>query len=55
MLMVAFHIILATGTPSKREGDLTLLQKLQVVLQKQCDALISLGYEKSVKVCLSML
>lgn len=39
------------GNPSKGGNDVTLLQKMQAILQKQCDALITLGYEKSVKVC----
>ena len=40
-----------TGGANKQTGeDISLLEKMQVILQKQCDALISLGYEKSVKV-----
>lgn len=30
--------------------DVTLLEKMQVILQLQCDALIKLGYDKSIKV-----
>ena len=40
-----------TGGANKQTGkDISLLEKMQIILQKQCDALISLGYEKSVKV-----
>lgn len=40
----------AVDDSSKNGFDITLLQKLQLILQKQCDALVSLGYDKSVKV-----